>query len=94
MGLAILNTHDSPLPDAARFPYRHSSRKALPVPIRTTVQTKPALTWSNRSPDSKNTMPAMRNNGPVRPQWKVRFFAQLAKHPIAMAKRHADGDPA
>jgi hypothetical protein len=58
------------------------------------VQTKVGLTWSQRSPESKKTMPAMRNSGPVTPQCKVRFFVQLAKHPMAIAKRHADGDAA
>jgi len=51
--------------DAGRFAYSHSSRNAMPMPMRTNDQTQTVLTWIMRMPESKNTTPPIRNSGPV-----------------------------
>ena len=53
--------------DVIRFPYRHSSRNAMPT-AQTTAQTKETLKRVTRSSDSRSTIPAMKNKGPVMPQ--------------------------
>src|SRR5712691_9493652 len=80
--------------DAESLVYRHSSRNAMPTPIATNGQTKRLLSRVPVRSDSRNTRAAIKNNGPVIAQWKVRFLSQLAAQPIAMAKRHAAADGA
>src|SRR5713101_16571 len=88
--LITRNAHSHPQSyDAERFAYRHSNRNAMTIPMRTNGQTQRALTCIMRTPETRNTSPATRNSGPVIAQCKERFLSQLARQPMAMAKRHA-----
>src|ERR1700732_1234614 len=61
-----------------RLTYRHSSRKAIPIPVKMNGQPPPEFIWTIRISESRNATPPTRNIGAVISQCKVRLRNQLA----------------